>query len=242
MNQRQREVRAVLGEEIARAAALEASRHDGGSLIMADVSYAKTVAGEPAVAEAAARSSRRWMPGRERLLGIAHHRRVHCDLGDRLSARPDADMGLPVALESGPRLSGADRERQAPDQHGRQRRPPDHRGVSCCAGRHPGRPCARRIADRARGIPAAVPAALPDPRHCLDSALDPVVRRRLHVDGVRDLLLRHLVDHVQHHDRRADAVGAIHRRGAGLSRIPQPLHPPHPDSRARCPTSSPACG
>ena len=38
---------------------------------MADVSYAKTVAGEPAVAEAAARSSRRWMPSRERWLGIA---------------------------------------------------------------------------------------------------------------------------------------------------------------------------
>jgi ABC-type nitrate/sulfonate/bicarbonate transport system permease component len=38
---------------------------------MADVSYSKTVAGESAVAEAASRSSRRWMPSRERLLGIA---------------------------------------------------------------------------------------------------------------------------------------------------------------------------
>jgi len=38
---------------------------------MADVSYSKNVAAEPAAAEAAARSSRRWMPSRERWLGIA---------------------------------------------------------------------------------------------------------------------------------------------------------------------------
>jgi len=38
---------------------------------MADVSYSKSVAAEPAVAEAATRSPRRWMPSRERWLGIA---------------------------------------------------------------------------------------------------------------------------------------------------------------------------
>ena len=169
--------------------------------------------------EAAATLLRRWMPGPRALAWHRDHRGLHCDLGNRLSARPDAEMGLSVALESGARLSGADRKRQAPHQHGGQRRPADHRRVSRRAGRHPGGPCARCIADRARGVPAALPAAVSDPRHRLDSARDPVVRRRLHLDRVRDLLFRHLVDHVQHHDRRADPVRAIHRRGEGLSRV-----------------------
>jgi ABC-type nitrate/sulfonate/bicarbonate transport system permease component len=38
---------------------------------MADVSYSKNVVGEPAAAEPSAISSRRWLPGRDRWLGIA---------------------------------------------------------------------------------------------------------------------------------------------------------------------------
>ena len=159
-------------------------------------------------------------PRRERWLGIATIVAFIVDLGNRLSARPDAEHGrfrrpgkwslaFQELIANGKLLTNT----------AGQRRPADHRRVSRRASRHPGGPCARRIADRARGVPAALPAAVSDPRHRLDSARDPVVRRRLHLDRVRDFLFRHLVDHVQHHDRRADAVRAVHRRGEGLSRV-----------------------
>ena len=74
---------------------------------MADVSYSKNVAARMRGRAATLLSALDALA--RALARHRDHRGLHCDLGDRLSARLDAEMGLSVALEGGAGVSGADR-------------------------------------------------------------------------------------------------------------------------------------
>ena len=161
---------------------------------MAGVSYSKNVLGEPAAAEATATSSRRWLPGRERWLGIATIVAFVAiwEIVYRLGLMPTWAFPSPwkVVLAFQELIANGKLLTNTAASVGRQ-----ITGVFLAAlvGIPAGLALGASPTARAAFF-AALPAALSDPRHCLDSAGDPVVRRGLHLDRVRDLLLRHMVD------------------------------------------------
>jgi len=104
MNQRQREVRAVLSEEIARAAALEGGRPDGGaeSWRMCLIRECRRGACRRG---SGSQIARRWMPRRERWLGIATIV-AFIAIWESSIGSADAEMGFP-SPGNGLGLSGA---------------------------------------------------------------------------------------------------------------------------------------
>ena len=89
----------------------------------------------------------------------------------------------------------------------------DRRGV-----RHSARPAGRTFPRGARIRRSGDPVALSDPRHCLDSARDPVVRARQHRRDLRRVHRRVLPALLQHRSRRPQHQPDPGRRRALLWR------------------------
>ena len=80
----------------------------------------------------------------------------------------------------------------------------------------------------------------PGPRLC--AAVPAVVRARQHSGRAAGRLRVGVSDHLQHLDRREGGQGNLGALGAGDGRRRPPPVPSRRSCRARCPTSSPACG